>query len=110
LLRAKDGTATLKRDALYWHFPGYLGAGPGQWRTTPAGAVRAGDWKLLEFFETGKLELYNLRDDPGEQTDLAAMNPDRTKELHAKLAAWRKRVNAPMPTHNTPVKAAAKSR
>lgn len=107
------GRGKLDRDALYWHFPGYLGAGPGQWRTTPAGAVRAGDWKLLEFFETGRLELYNLRDDPGEKTDLAATDPERTKELHAKLAAWRKRVNAPMPTPNTPVKAgktAAKSR
>src|SRR5262249_10916766 len=56
---ASGGKAAPKRDAVYWHFPGYLGAGKGDWRTTPAGAVRAGDYKLIEFFETGRLELYN---------------------------------------------------
>ncbi|MDG3002284.1 sulfatase [Paludisphaera mucosa] len=90
------------RDALYWHFPGYLGAARGQWRTTPAGAIRDGDWKVVEHFETGKVELYNLRDDPGEKHDLAAAQPDRAAALHARLVAWRKRVNAPMPTPHTP--------
>ncbi len=94
------GKVTLKRDALYWHFPGYLGAGQGTWRTTPAGAIRAGDWKLLEFFEDGRLELYNLRDDLGERNNLAAKMPEKAKELHGKLVAWRKEVNAPMPTKN----------
>jgi arylsulfatase A-like enzyme len=96
----RDPSASLGRDALYWHFPGYLEANvkQGTWRTTPAGAVRAGDWKLHEFFETGKLELYNLKDDPGERNDLAAAMPERAKELHAKLAAWRTSVNAPMPS------------
>ena len=65
-------------------------------RPRPA-SIRAGDWKLIEFFETGKLELYNLKDDIGEKTDLAAKMPDKAKELHAKLVAWRKAVNAPMP-------------
>jgi arylsulfatase A-like enzyme len=92
------GQGKLDRDAIYWHFPGYLGAGPGSWRTTPAGSVRSGDWKLIEFFETGKLELYNLRDDLGEKTDLAGSMPDRVKDLHTRLVAWRKSVNAPMPT------------
>ena len=96
-LLTSGGQGKLDRDALYWHFPGYLGAGPGAWRTTPAGAVRVGDWKLLEFFETGKIELYNLRDDPGEKNDLATANPGRAAELHAKLVAWRKDVKAPMP-------------
>jgi len=86
---------------LFWHFPGYLGAGPGSWRTTPAGAIRSGDWKLLEFFEDGRRELYNLRDDPSQKTNLAPMHPDRAADLHAKLVAWRKQVNAPMPTPNT---------
>jgi arylsulfatase A-like enzyme len=94
------GQGTVDRDALYWHFPGYLGAGQGAWRTTPAGSIRMGDWRLLEFFETGKLELYNLRDDLGQKTDLAASMPEKVKELHARLAAWRKQVNAPMPTPN----------
>jgi arylsulfatase A-like enzyme len=92
------------RDGLYWHFPGYLGAGANNWRTTPAGAIRHGDWKLLEFFEDGKLELYNLRDDLSQKANLAEKQPEKTKELHDKLLAWRKSVNAPMPTKNTPKK------
>ena len=75
---------------LFWHFPGYLGAGGGTWRTTPAGAIRSGDWKLLEFFEDGRLELYNLREDIGEKHNLAAAQPDKVQELHARLVAWRK--------------------
>jgi arylsulfatase A-like enzyme len=92
------------RDALYWHFPGYLGAGQNAWRTTPAGAIRAGDWKLQEFFEDGRIELYNLRDDLSEKTNLAAKMPERTKELQRKLAAWRAAVNAPMPAKNAAYK------
>ncbi len=94
----------LSRDAIFWHFPGYLGAGPGQWRTTPAGSVRAGDWKLIEFFEDNKLELYNLKDDMGEEHNLATKNADKTKELHNTLLAWREKVGAKMPTPNTDIK------
>lgn len=95
------GKGELKRDAIYWHFPGYLGAGADAWRTTPVGAIRAGDWKLQEYFEDGHLELYNLRDDLGQRRDLAASQAAKTRELHEKLLAWRKTVNAPMPTRNT---------
>jgi len=94
------GAGTLDREAIYWHFPGYLGAGRGSWRTTPAGAIRAGDWKLLEFFEDGRLELYNLRDDMGEAADLSGEMPDRVADLHARLRAWRQAIHAPMPTPN----------
>ena len=97
-----DGKGTLNREAIYWHFPGYLGAGPGSWRTTPAGAIRSGDWKLQEFFEDGKIELYNLREDISQKNDLAAKMPEKVKELHDKLVAWRKSINAPMPTPNKP--------
>jgi arylsulfatase A-like enzyme len=100
------GKAALDRDAIYWHFPGYLGAGVGSWRTTPAGAIRSGDWKLIEFFEDGRLELYNLREDLGEKNNLATQQPEKTKELHAKLVAWRKQVGAPMPTKNSEVQPA----
>lgn len=86
------------RKPLFWHFPGYLGAGSDTWRTTPVGAVRSGDWKLLEFFETGKVELYNLNDDIGEKNDLAEANADKTAELLKTLRDWRKAINAPMPT------------
>jgi arylsulfatase A-like enzyme len=93
--------ATLDRDAIYWHFPGYLGMGADEWRTKPAGAVRSGDWKLLENFEDGKQELYNLKDDLSETNNLAAANPDKVKQLHAKMLAWREHVGAKMPTKNT---------
>jgi arylsulfatase A-like enzyme len=95
------GKAPLNRDAIFWHFPGYLGAGVGSWRTTPAGAIRSGDWKLQEFFEDGRRELYNLRDDIGQTNNLAQKLPDKANELHARLAAWRQEINAPMPTKNT---------
>jgi arylsulfatase A-like enzyme len=94
------GKTAPEREALYWHFPGYLGAGRNGWRATPAGAIRVGEWKLVEFFEDGRLELYNLRDDLSQKANLAEKMPDRTKELHGKLVAWRKAVNAPMPTPN----------
>lgn len=93
----KGEKAKLDREALYWHFPGYLGAGQGSWRTTPAGAIRMGKWKLHEFFEDGRIELYNLKDDPGERKDLAATNPQKRDEMAKKLAAWREAIEAPMP-------------
>lgn len=100
-----DG-AQSARKPLYWHFPGYLGAGGNSWRTTPAGAIRDGDWKLLEFFETGRLELYNLKEDISEKNNLAASRAEKAKELHEKLLAWRKQINAPMPRAQTPADAA----
>jgi arylsulfatase A-like enzyme len=91
---------TISRDALYWHFPGYLGAGANDWRTTPGGAIRVGDMKLVEFFEDHRLELYNLKEDPGQQHDLAAAQPEVAKGLHEKLVVWRKELGAKMPTIN----------
>jgi len=98
----RDPTATLNRDAIFQHFPGYLGAGTGLWRTTPVSLIHAGDWKLMEFLEDGRLELYNLRDDVGESRNLAASMPAKAKELHDRLVAWRADVNAPMPQPNRP--------
>jgi arylsulfatase A-like enzyme len=98
----RDVNARLAREAIYQHFPGYLGAGPGQWRTTPVSLIHAGDWKLMEFLEDGRLELYNLRNDISEMKNLASAMPDKTKELHAKLLAWRTATKAPMPTKNVP--------
>lgn len=85
--------AALTRDALYWHLPHYH-------HSTPASAMRRGDWKLIEFFEDGALELYNLRDDPGEQRNLAAKEPRRAAELQKALAGWRAKVGARMPLPN----------
>ncbi len=99
------GANSLKRKAIFWHFPAYLepyNERQRPWRTTPAGAVRQGDWKLIEFFEDGKVELYNLKDDIGEKNDLARTMPAKTQELHRLLVKWRKSVNAPVPTERNP--------
>lgn len=93
------GAKTPRRD-LFWHFPGYLGAGAGQWRTLPAGAIRSGNWKLLEFFEDQRLELYDLAADPSQQKNLASAEPQRTQQLHARLIEWRQAISARMPEPN----------
>ncbi len=92
LLRGARGP---RRDRLYWHYPHYHPGG-----ATPYGAIRAGDWKLIEFFETGRLELYHLGRDPGETTDRAAADPGRARRLQRELAAWRLRVGAQIPLPN----------
>jgi arylsulfatase A-like enzyme len=95
----RDAGAHLGRDAIYWHFPAYLEAfGRSGWRTTPAGAVRAGNFKLIQFFEDGRLELYNVVEDVGEKNNLVRSLPEKAKELQDKLATWRKDLGAPMPT------------
>ena len=106
----KNETSQLQRDAIFQHFPGYLGAGTNQWRTTPVSLIQSGDWKLMEFLEDGRLELYNLRDDIGETKNLAHQMPDKAKELHTRLVAWRKEVNAPLPTKNNGAAPAAKGK
>lgn len=93
------GTKSPARD-LFWHFPGYLGAGKNSWRTTPVSAIRSGDWKLLEFLEDGHLELYNLRDDLSQQHNLAEAQSGKAKELREKLLVWQKSVGAPLPASN----------
>jgi len=97
----------LKREAIFWHFPAYLqgkaeGAKDPYFRTRPAGAVRAGDWKLIEYFEDGALELYNLTDDISEQKNLVETMPEKAAELHQLLLDWRKEVKAPIPTELNP--------
>jgi hypothetical protein len=80
---------------LFWHYPHYSDQGG-----KPGGAVRLGDWKLIEFYEDGRLELFQLTDDPGEQRNLVRRESARAKKLHALLIDWRRSVNASMPTAN----------
>ncbi|MCC6731181.1 MAG: sulfatase [Chthonomonadales bacterium] len=89
------GARRLERDAIFWHYPHYGNQGG-----TPASAVRMGDHKLIEFHEDGRLELYNLSDDPGETRDRAAIEPDRAARMRARLAAWRDSVCARIPAPN----------
>ena len=83
------GGAAPARDALYWHFPHYGNQGG-----FPGGAIRMGDWKLIENYENGSVALYNLRDDLGEKTDLAAAQPARVKTMRATLHAWYRETGA----------------
>ena len=92
LVEQLKGKQTIERKTLYWHYPHYHGS---TW--APGAAIRDGDWKLIEFYEYENVELYNLREDIGEQNDLAASNPDKTKELREKLKAWQTNMKAKMP-------------
>lgn len=92
LVPALNGVPLPAQRPLLWHFPHYHGSG-----STPASAVRAGEWKLVKTYETGKLELFNLRRDPGETTDLSAREPARTVELHALMQRMLAAENAELP-------------
>ena len=114
-----DGNASLKREALYWHFPAYLQSYEGLqsdsrdtiFRTRPVSVIRKGDWKLLMFHEEWVLdggremleenqaiELYNLKHDIGEANNLAIAEPEKREELLDQLLRWQKKIKAPIPT------------
>lgn len=99
----------LPERSLFWHFPAYLqsyqpdpDSASRQFRTTPCGVIRKGDWKLIQYFETGGVELYHLGRDPGERTNLAAGKPEKAAELLAELRAWQVATEAPIPTERNP--------
>lgn len=89
------GAASLPREGIFWHYPHYGNQGG-----TPGSSVRWGDRKLIEFFEDGRLELYDLREDISERRNLALEQPHLAAELHARLVAWREEVNAKIPEPN----------
>lgn len=86
----------LNRGPLFWHYPHYGNQGG-----APSGAIRDGDWKLIEWYEDGTRELFNIREDISEHRNRAADRPDKVRDLAAKLDAWRMSVGARMPTANT---------
>ena len=92
LLRNPD--ASLEREALYFHYPHYYQT------TTPVSAIRKGNWKLLEYLEDGRLELFNLKQDPGEARNLSTDRSALARELRADLDDWRKKVGAQLPEVN----------
>lgn len=91
-----NGKSSLNRDAIFWHYPHFANQGG-----RPGGAVRSGSWKLIENYEDGSLELYNLDNDIGESRNLASSESQRVQALHEKLIEWRKSVDANMPPPNS---------
>ncbi|MCP4609900.1 MAG: sulfatase [Planctomycetes bacterium] len=87
----KNPKAKLSRDTFYWHYPlekpHFLGG-------HSSGAIRKGNCKLIEFFDTGQVELYNLADDISEQHNLVLELPDKANELQKLLAKWQNEVGA----------------
>lgn len=91
-----DGDKELDRDAIFWHYPHYHGS---SW--TPGAAIRSGDWKLVEFYDYEKTELYNLKDDLGETNDLSKKHTSKVKELKARLKKMQKETGAKFPVPNS---------
>jgi arylsulfatase A-like enzyme len=90
----RDPRAAPPHEALFFHYPHYYAT------TTPVSAVRAGDWKLLEHYEDQRVELFNLKDGPGEARDVAGEHPQEAAQLRERLRAWRQSVNAQPPVPN----------
>jgi arylsulfatase A-like enzyme len=88
---------SLNRPAIYWHYPHFRRNAP----EMPAGAVRYGDFKLIERYETGAVELYNLRQDIGETNNLAVQMPEKVQKLKTMLSNWRRETGAVMPQPNS---------
>jgi hypothetical protein len=88
-------SGSLAERLLYWHMPNYTNQGG-----RPSGAIREGNWKLIEHYEDGRMELFDVKADPSEQNDLAAGEAARIAAMRGKLEAWRRSVNASMPKAN----------
>jgi arylsulfatase A-like enzyme len=90
------GESKLDREAIFWHFPHYSNHG----MQSPGGAVRCGDYKLLEYYENNTVQLFNLKNDMEEQHNLASSEPEMVNKLREMLHDWRTQVNAKMMTPN----------
>ena len=101
---------SIRGRSLFFHFPIYLeaynvhldnGSDP-IFRTRPGSVIIKDDWKLHHYFENGRIELYNIKEDISESNDLSIINPKKTKELFNDLNEWRKTNNAPIPLEKNP--------
>lgn len=88
----RDPASPLDRGELFFHYPHYYST------TTPVSAVRAGEWKLLRYYEDDRVELYNLTGDPSESQDLSSRAPEQAARLRQRLEAWLKEVKAQEPS------------
>lgn len=91
-----DATNKYTRGELFWHYPHFSNQ-----EGRPSGAMRSGDFKLVENYETGKIELYNIREDIEEKNDLAGSSPQTLKKLLALWRKWQLDVAANMPLPNS---------
>ena len=97
LVPALRGESDLQRQRLFWHFPCYVG------KATPSSAIREGDFKLIEFYEDGgRRELYNLKNDPNEERDLAKTQPEKAAALYRALRSWQSETGAAIPKEANP--------
>ena len=93
----------MRNRVLYWHFPAYLEGGNAEtkdptFRSRPVSVIQHKNWKLIENYEDGSLELYNLDVDPSERTDLSEKEVKRVKSLYKRLNCWKREVKAELPT------------
>ncbi len=93
LMPLLNGSGSIRREALFWHYPHYH-------FSTPYAAVRKGDYKLIEYFESGRTELYDLSNDLGERFDLSVKETDKVEELRTDLHSWQNDAGAQMPAPN----------
>jgi arylsulfatase A-like enzyme len=108
------GKTTLQNRSIFWHYPLYLssahynkvvnvhGTNIPYWRATPCSVIRKGDWKLIQFFEDDSVKLYNLKEDIGENHNLAKANPKKATSLLKELKTWQKQTKAVIPTELNP--------
>jgi len=110
LLPMLTGSGSIANRTLFWHFPVYLQAYAGEeddshdplFRTRPGSALRQGKWKFHEYFEDGRIELYDLEADPGERSNLAELHPEKADELYQLMKIWRDDLKAAVPSKPNP--------
>lgn len=105
LLKTMTKNENHNRDSLFWHFPVYTpaihpdrdGGRDPFFQTRPGSAVLLNNWKLIKYFECGSIELFDLKTDPGEMTNLVKQNPEKTEQMLRMMSRWQLKTLAPIP-------------